>query len=543
MSNLYPQLMATGHGNGNGGGSFDDYDSIIDEFSIGCENSDISSMHMSDMAEIIIAGVAAANTAETIATTTTIPHDASPKGSEAIMPPPTPDADANDDDDHHNPDINDNHNDHHGVNHGYYYHVGDLYHVDSLGIDNTDMSAILGLASVSSAASTTTSIGPSSSVDAESLLPTRNTTRNHNGIEMEEDDQHSLPSVYAIKNDFAIRMTNNNSMQDEMTHHNDDEEDGMNQSSCVSKQLGPLGDELSYAENSVEYQHYDMYEPSNSDYAADYANDYLDEEEDDVTNHHRSILPNLITYSSRRSKCVTVFLTAFILGILVFAMVAVGVSYSSTGSINPFTSSSISTTINGNPSTGGIGGDGVEDGNNSSGSIDSIRLPLESDDEEKDVTSNNSSKQTTTTTTSRPTSSVTMSGTSTAEVDSFTALPTTSPRDDELDEKPIQQQQQQQQQQVMTLVPTTMPSELPSLLRRPSTTPTLSSNPTTQPSMSNVPSLVPTISSQPSWPVGNDSVMEGDARFYLMADGGGNLRFADRLESFPMGQHKFMVHL
>ena len=542
MSNLNPQLMA--NGNGNGGGSFDDYDSIIDEFSIGCENSDISSMHMSDMAEIIIAGVAAANTAETIATTTTIPHDALPKGGEAIMPPPKPDADANDD--HHNPDINDNHNDH-GANNGYYYHVGDLYHVDSLGIDNTDMSAILGLASVSSssaASATTTSIGPSSSVDAGSLLPIRNTTRNHNGIEMEEDDQHSLPSVYAIKNDVAMRMTNNsmNDMQDEVTNPNDDEEDGMNQSSCVSKQLGPLGDELSYAENSVEYQHYGIYEPSNSDYAADYAadyaTDYLDEEEDDVTNHHRSILPNLITYSSRRSKCVTVFSTAFILGILVFAMVAVGVSYSSTGSINPFTSST--TTINGNLITGGIGGDGVEDGNNISGSIDSIRLPLESDDEEKDAT-NNSSKQTTTTTTSRPTSSLTMSGTSTAEVDSFTALPTTSPRDDELDEKPIQQQQQQQQ--VMTLVPTTMPSELPSLLRRPSTTPTLSSNPTTQPSMSNVPSLVPTISSQPSWPVGNDSVMEGDARFYLMADGGGNLRFADRLESFPMGQHKFMVHL
>ena len=543
MSNLYPQLMA--NGNGNGGGSFDDYDTIIDEFSIGCESSDISSMHMSDMAEIIIAGVAAANTAETIATTTTIPHDALPKGGEAIMPPPTVVLDNANDDHHNNPDINDNHNDH-GANNGYYYHVGDLYHVDSLGIDNTDMSAILGLASVSSSAAsaTTTSIGPSSSVDAESLLPIRNATRNHNGIEMEEDDQHSLPSVYAIKNDVAMRMTNNNSMndmQDEMTNHNDDEEDGMNQSSCVSKQLGPLGDELSYA--SVEYQHHEghgSYEAQNADYTSEYAADYLDEEEEDVTNHHRSILPNLITYSSRRSKCVTVFSTAFILGILVFAMVAVGVSYSSTGRINPFTSSSSSSsnTINGNPSIGGIGG-GVEDGNNISGSIDSIRLPLESDDEENDVTTNNSSKQTTTTTTSRPTSSLTMSGTSTAEVASSTALPTTSPRDDEDDENPIQQQQHQ----MVALVPTTMPSEQPSHLRRPSTTPTLSSSPTTQPSMSNVPSFVPTISSQPSWPVGNDSVMEGDARFYLMADGGSNLRFADRLESLPMGQHKFVVHL
>ena len=58
MTILYPQLNA--NANGSGGGPFEDNDSIIDEFSIGYyfgdDNSDISSMHMSDVGDII-AGV------------------------------------------------------------------------------------------------------------------------------------------------------------------------------------------------------------------------------------------------------------------------------------------------------------------------------------------------------------------------------------------------------------------------------------------------------------------------------------------------------
>ena len=547
MSNLYPQLVA------NNGGSFDDYDSIIDEFSIGCENSDMSSMHMSDMGEIS-AGIpiTTMNDASPANNKTTLDLQPLSRGQEqentrGIAPciggeaTSMPTTELNTNDQHHNHDKDDRND---GAS-GYYYHVGDLYHVDTLGIDNTDMSAISGLAS--SSFSTTTSIGQSSaSVDAESLLPS-----NQDADEEENDeDQHSLPSVYAIKNDVLMYSKSKHKMHEmnnryiERIRHADDEE-SMNQSS-VSRQLGPLGDELSYADNGLDYQQeherHGIYEPQNADY---YANNYSEEEEEEEEDDaNECILPNLITYSSRRSKCVTVFSTAFILGVLVFAIVAVGVSYSSTGSINPFSSTS---SINANESNGSDGGsnsesisfvDRLED-ENSNMNVDSVKLPLESSTgKEVDVEGKTVSS------TARPTGSLTMSGTSTAAVaSSTTSLPTISPRDDDED-SPIQQQQQQQQM-MTSLVPTNMPSEQTSLfLRRPSIIPTQSSNPTTQPSMSNVPSIAPTTSSQPSWPIGNESTEEGDARFYLMADGGSNRRFwANKLETLEAGPHKFLVHL
>jgi hypothetical protein len=403
----------------------------------------------------------------------------------------------NNDDDHNHGNVNRNE---------YYYHVGDLYHVDALG---TDMSA-------------TSSIGPSSLLDVESLLP-NNTAADEGGAENEED-QHSLLSAYAIKNDVLMMI--NKSIK-EVKYNN---EDGIHRSR-VSNQLGPLGDELSYVDNSLDYQHtrHEIYEQDDDNY--DYANhdNYFGDEEDDEDDANDCILPNLITYSSQKSKCFTVFSAAFILGVLVFAIVAVGASYSSNGNINPFNSSGSGSI--GSSSSISIPTTGDSDASNTS--IDSVNLP---DEGGKDGFINSSQQ---TKFTARPTASLTISGTSSAAVASSTSsLPTSPPRVE--DDKPIQEQQ------VMKLVPTKMPSEQPSLLlrHRPSYTPTLSSYPTSLPSVSNVPSIAPTLSSQPSWPIGNDSITEGDARFYLMADGGSNEQFwTSKLEKLKTGDHKFLVHL
>lgn len=489
MSNLhlYPQL----NGNGAGASSFDEYDSIIDEFSIGCDNSEISSIHMSEAGEVAAVGV----TTSDVTPSLPAQHQQERSGPSTLQSTSTMNNKNNDDDHIHG---NDNRND-------YYYHVGDLYHVDALG---TDMSA-------------TSSIGPSSLLDVESLLP-NNTDADEGSVEHEED-QHSLPSAYAIKNDVLMMI---NKSMNEMTYNN---EDGIHQSS-VSNQLGPLGDELSYVDNSLDYQHtrHELHDQDDYEYA-DQVNYFDDEEEEDDAND--CILPNLITYSSQRSKCFTVFSAAFILGVLVFAIVAVGASYSSTGNINPFDSSGSGSISSSSSSSNSIPITGDTDASNIS--IDSVNL---SDEGGKDG-SINSTQQTKLS--SRPTASLTISGTSTAAVASSTSsLPTPPPRAEE--DKPIQQQQ------VMKLVPTNMPSEQPSLLlrHRPSTTPTTSSYPTSLPSVSNVPSIAPNLSSQPSWPVGNNSITEGDARFYLMADGGSNEQFwASKLEKLKNDQHNFLVHL
>lgn len=494
MSNLhlYPQLNVNG-----AGASFDEYDSIIDEFSIGCDNSEISSIHMSEVGEIAAGVTIEADINKYHTTSDAIPSLPAQQDLAPATMKSTSTMHNNNDDDHNHGNVNRNE---------YYYHVGDLYHVDALG---TDMSA-------------TSSIGPSSLLDVESLL-TNNTAADEGGAENEED-QHSLLSAYAIKNDVLMMI--NKSIK-EVKYNN---EDGIHRSR-VSNQLGPLGDELSYVDNSLDYQHtrHEIYEQDDDNY--DYANhdNYFGDEEDDEDDANDCILPNLITYSSQKSKCFTVFSAAFILGVLVFAIVAVGASYSSNGNINPFNSSGSGSI--GSSSSISIPTTGDSDASNTS--IDSVNLP---DEGGKDGFINSSQQ---TKFTARPTASLTISGTSSAAVASSTSsLPTSPPRVE--DDKPIQEQQ------VMKLVPTKMPSEQPSLLlrHRPSYTPTLSSYPTSLPSVSNVPSIAPTLSSQPSWPVGNDSITEGDARFYLMADGGSNEQFwTSKLEKLKTGDHKFLVHL
>eukprot|EP00579_Thalassiosira_antarctica_P014381 CAMPEP_0201940470 /NCGR_PEP_ID=MMETSP0903-20130614/45319_1 /ASSEMBLY_ACC=CAM_ASM_000552 /TAXON_ID=420261 /ORGANISM="Thalassiosira antarctica, Strain CCMP982" /LENGTH=288 /DNA_ID=CAMNT_0048482291 /DNA_START=174 /DNA_END=1036 /DNA_ORIENTATION=+ len=287
MSNLYPHLNPQNNSNQHPRGSFDDYDSIIDEFSIRrTDSDDVSSMHMSEMGGASVANAAAPQRSSGGGAAQFVP--ASVHASAAAQygtPPPAPRAmDASASSPQRSASTNNTNSDIQLGSDtdasGYYYHVGDL------GIDASDVSAILGVASADP-------------LDEESLLFAAAAAQPYSDL---------LPSVAAAKNN--IGSVNRHSTQ--ASRHT---------------QLGPLGDVLSYAtsnpsNNGNSHSHNDHH----YGYGADNEYNSIDESEEEGEDND-GLLPNWIAFSSQRAKFILVISTALILGSLVLAIVVLGISY------------------------------------------------------------------------------------------------------------------------------------------------------------------------------------------------------------------------
>ena len=165
-----------------------------------------------------------------------------------------------------------------------YYHVGD-YRMEGLGIDTTDVSAILGMQH---------SIDNNDKLfDEESLLADAGS--NITGVE-----SGLVLSTMKNKKSSSSRGQQQQQRQQQQT-------------------VGPLGDNMSYTgSNTPNVVQHIVYDTSSS-------NNSLNDDEENEENY--GILPNWIAFSSQRTKCIFVTSTAFVVSALVLAVVALGVSY------------------------------------------------------------------------------------------------------------------------------------------------------------------------------------------------------------------------
>ncbi|KAL7531350.1 hypothetical protein ACHAXR_005133 [Thalassiosira sp. AJA248-18] len=559
-NNLYPSLNSK-----QPTGSFDDYDSIIDEFSIGYntkggDSDDVSSMHMSEMGGASVNAAGGSPPRKGTAA----------RGRTAAQKPPGVVVRATSDHAVVAPNATTGAGVHLLADGGGspqrsiasnstsfklssdadgYYHVGDL------GIDTTDVSAILGVAS-------------SDPLDGQSLLVKE---------EELELDQHSLPPPGEVKHNSVFR----------------DVEDQRE----TNKQLGPLGDELSYAGDAND---------NNQIYDGD---DYSDD--DDESQENEGLLPNWIAFSSQRAKVIFVASSALVLGSLVLAVVALGISYGTVGgggndgsaseidraeeapsnvvpvvtfvpeptkyptvspmidlletassapvlsttgeesspstpspqtaittttvTVSPTTSvPTTSSPVTASPTT--LEPTVTQTMTSTLSPTSSPSIPLETAAIEETATTTDPTSSPTTQTSARPSIISSRSSNQPSELSSLrpsentSAIPSRTPST-----KPSGNP-------TLTLAPTN--SALPT--NHPSISPTHSFSPTSQPSFNPTesPSLVPSLSSKPSWSFGDDAIDEGDAIFYLMADGGSNWKFwTEKFQGLPVEQHKFLVHL
>ena len=542
MSNLYTQY------NNNRptttGGSFDDYDSIVDEFSmpgytdsnsnnnnnngggglsaygIGREDddqSDVSSMQMSELGGVSVA-------MENNHRGGGVRYNNSPARSGISIATPTDIAEQQQEDNGNNgvssplqflPShlvATNQHNNNNGappqsnldvlntsqstsnsknstsfnidVDESGYYHVGD-YRMEGLGIDTTDVSAILGMQH---------SIDNNNDklFDEESLLA--DTGSNITGVE----------------SDLVLSKNKKSSSSR-----------GQQQ----QKTVGPLGDNMSYTGSNTPndvVQHI-VYDTSSS-------NNSLDNEENE---ENYGILPNWIAFSSQRTKCIFVTSTAFVVSALVLAVVALGVSY---GTGNFMVSPNNSNENNG-------GSDSLvqpipSDGSGSGTDFDMSTLINNStkDEDDEEVDDNIGFGFNVVATTDSPSSSPiavvapVVSSSSPTLASPISSSPTVT--------KPT----------TVFVSPTTPAIPLSSsptlkpITLTPSTSPVIvTGTPTTVLS----PTIKPSTSSKPSWSYGTEANEAGDATFYLMADGGSNFQFwSDKLRSLNLDQdQKFVVHL
>eukprot|EP00571_Detonula_confervacea_P012859 CAMPEP_0172303032 /NCGR_PEP_ID=MMETSP1058-20130122/4629_1 /TAXON_ID=83371 /ORGANISM="Detonula confervacea, Strain CCMP 353" /LENGTH=797 /DNA_ID=CAMNT_0013013711 /DNA_START=120 /DNA_END=2513 /DNA_ORIENTATION=+ len=575
MSNLYPHLNNNNNNKNPSSsqtklpGSFDDYDSIIDDgFSIGYnkayDSDDVSSMHMSEMGGVSVNAATATNAMKSSPARSTARRTnggMAVNGGVAQFVPASVAAarsqggamvTAN-----NNNNNNNNTNNHHAapttvppiaildstfstlaldamVDTSGYYHVGDL------GIDTTDVSAILGVAS-------------EDPMDEESLLFGTGT-----GAAMTAS---SLPPVSVAKNDavFEKIAQKERSLRDE------------------EKRFGPLGDELSYADagNTAAINNSNNY-PVYIENDDDSQDDYDSEEEED---EYDGILPNWIAFSGQRTKVVFVTSAALILGSLVLAIVAIGFSYGMTDGNNSNNNNGGSEPVAIDQQVE-ISVPGGDNDINATVANDTMVVPmvyptfspiasiveatgapvLSTTGEE--VANNNNSSPTTNSpsfslttandvslTSSPPTDGPTAIVT-TAELTTASPAPTTSPASNP-SSNPSSSRPTLQPASKPSFSPSRSVTTSPSLTKSsiptnvPSFQPTISLHPSsTHPSA--IPSVAPTASSKPSWSFGSEAMDDGDATFYLMADGGSNWQFwTDKLKNLPIDkeEQKFVVHL
>lgn len=667
-NNLYPQT--------NPGCSFDDYDSIIDGFSISgrtADSDDVSSMHMSEMggASVAVGGVSPASSParnngvlggggqggiNQFNAAQLTPATLAARAAEGAVPPRGTDAavilaaarnngvnlgspqcsttSANENDDtslHLGSDASSG-----------YYDVGDL------GIDATDVSAILG----PDGACADPLDGESLLAQASDLMPSVTAVRNH----------AAFSDTKLLERDDAIWGKGRNAQ-----NNKDIRSESRSMEGNRHTQLGPLGDELSYAAGNDTY---------NENFSGNYKEQFgypLEDDESEEGEDDEGLLPNWISSSSRRVKFVFVVSTALILGSLVMAIVVLGISYI-TGSTNsggssgsassvsvdrvgsfpgsvPHDDNSGSDVVSGNPNDAQemIPGETITAAPakyptflpTATAVLETNAPVLSTTGEEEEAVFDPSSaifilttipasaSTTTATPTSQSPSTIsptktipylpTMANTATSDIldlisSAITSPPTKSPR----------QVTSSAVTEVANIVPTSSPTTnmptSPSMTVSPTVGPS-SSNPTISPSSeptsshptpspssspvtanpsltaSNQPSsspnptilavttgvptetaaptisiarsvpsvhptvtfrptslpsknprnrisLVPTSSIQPTWSFGGGATEEGDASFYLMADGGSNRNFwTDKLGGLNESTHKFMVHL
>lgn len=365
-----------------------------------------------------------------------------------------------------------------------YYHVGD-YRMEGLGIDTTDVSAILGMQH---------SIDNNNDklFDEESLLADAGS--NITGVE----------SGLVMKNKKS--SSSGRGKQQQQT-------------------VGPLGDNMSYTGSNtpndvVQHIAYDTSSSNNS----------LDEDEENEENY--GILPNWIAFSSQRTKCIFVTSTAFVVSALVLAVVALGVSYgtgnfmvSPNSNENNGSSDSLVQPI---PSDSGSG----------TGNFDMSTLINNStkDEDDEEVDDNIGFGFNVVATTDSPSSSP------------IVVVPDISSSSPTLITPPVTSSATVTEPTTVFVSPTTPALPLSSsptlkpITLTPSTSPVIvTGTPTTVLS----PTIKPSTSSKPSWSYGTEANEAGDATFYLMADGGSNFQFwSDKLRSLNLDQdQKFVVHL
>ena len=381
-----------------------------------------------------------------------------------------------------------------------YYHVGD-YKVGDLGIDTTDVSAILGVASDDEESAV--GQGPPPGTGTSSRQPTNTSI----ALNAATDAFSSFPTVGALKSDAKKNQKYSTKVTEKQKK---------------KKQKGPLGDDLSYADENNENN------PNVIHHMREYSEyDSEDEEDED----YDGILPKWIAFSSQRSKCVFVSSTALVLGTLVLAVVALGISYG-TGNVL-VTPENESNDISGVVTPPTDGGGANDDGTSTyTGKFGFNAVPTTSKPTLSPTTGEESGGgqgQPVPTTSSSPTPMPVVTGTPTADWSQWTTpiTKTTSP---------VQPSPVSPVSLATTTSPASSSSAVPTSTKSPASTGApISSNPT----------LSPSFSTQPTWGFGTDATEGGDITFYLMADGGSNYEFwSEKMRKLNVDDgQKFVVHL
>ena len=375
-----------------------------------------------------------------------------------------------------------------------YYHVGD-YKVGDLGIDTTDVSAILGVASDDEESAV--GQGPPPGTGTSSRQPTNTSI----ALNAATDAFSSFPTGGALKNQKYSSKVKEKQKK---------------------KQKGPLGDDLSYADENNENN------PNVIHHMREYSEyDSEDEEDED----YDGILPKWIAFSSQRSKCVFVSSTALVLGTLVLAVVALGISYG-TGNVL-VTPENESNDISGVVTPPTDGGGANDDGTSTyTGKFGFNAVPTTSKPTLSPTTGEESGGgqgQPVPTTSSSPTPMPVVTGTPTADWSQWTTpiTKTTSP----VQPSPVSP---------VSLATTTSPASSSSVVPTSTKSPASTGAP-----ISSNPTLSPSFSTQPTWGFGTDATEGGDITFYLMADGGSNYEFwSEKMRKLNVDDgQKFVVHL